>query len=63
MALTPIVSRQSSSASSRREVHAMLADCIVPFVGGWLMNAYFDAHPARDSVSVPVTRRHHPPHH
>jgi hypothetical protein len=23
----------------------MTADCIVPFVGGWLMNKAFDDHP------------------
>ena len=38
----------------------MLADCVVPFVGGWAMNAYFDAHPERDSVPMRVAlHRHH----
>jgi hypothetical protein len=32
----------------------------VPFVGGWLMDAYFDRHPERDSVPVVrVAKRRH----
>jgi hypothetical protein len=23
----------------------MIADCAIPFIGGWLMNKAFDAHP------------------
>jgi hypothetical protein len=66
MALTPIVSGIVVQRElTRREVHVMMADCIVPFIGGWLMNAYFDAHPERDSVPVKVALRprHHRHHH
>jgi hypothetical protein len=28
-----------------REVYVMTADCVIPFVGGWLMEKAFDAHP------------------
>ena len=65
MALTPIVSGIVVQRElTRREVHVMMADCVVPFIGGWLMNAYFDAHPERDSVPVKVAlRRHHRRHH
>jgi hypothetical protein len=57
MALTPLVSGIVVQRElTRREVHAMLANCIVPFVGGWLTDAYFDAHPERDSVPPPVVR-------
>jgi hypothetical protein len=28
-----------------REAYVMTADCIVPFVGGWLMSKAFDDHP------------------
>jgi hypothetical protein len=62
MALSPIVGGIVVQRElTRREVHAMLADCVVPFIGGWLMNAYFDAHPERDSVPpvVLVHHRHH----
>jgi hypothetical protein len=40
----------------------MLANCVIPFVGGWLIDAYFDAHPERDSAPPPVrvsTRHRH----
>jgi hypothetical protein len=62
MALTPMVSAAVVQRElTRREVHVMLANCVVPFVGGWLMDAYFDAHPERDSVPppAPVAMRHH----
>jgi hypothetical protein len=62
MALTPIVSGIVVQRElTRREAHVMIADCIVPFVGGWIMHAYFDAHPERDSVPPPaikVARKH-----
>jgi hypothetical protein len=28
-----------------REAYAMSWDCVIPFVGGWLVNKAFDAHP------------------
>src|ERR1700761_2397615 len=62
MALTPIASGIVVQRElTRREVHEMLANCIVPFVGGWLVDAYFDAYPERDSVPPParVAMRHH----
>jgi len=64
MALTPIVSGIVVQRElTRREAHVMIADCIVPFVGGWLMHAYFDAHPERDSVPPPVVKVAHHRHH
>jgi hypothetical protein len=64
MALTPIVSGIVVHRElTRREVHVMLADCVVPFIGGWIMNAYFDAHPERDSVPPPVMKVAHHKHH
>jgi hypothetical protein len=64
MALTPIVSGIVVQRElTRREAHVMVADCVVPFIGGWIMNAYFDHHPERDSVPPPVVevahRRYH----
>jgi hypothetical protein len=36
----------------------------VPVVGGWLMNAYFNHHPERDSALPPVKAMpHHHRHH
>jgi hypothetical protein len=64
MALTPIVSGIVVQRElTRREVHVMLADCVVPFIGGWVMNAYFDRYPERDSVPPPVVRVAHHKHH
>jgi hypothetical protein len=65
MSLTPIVSGiVVQREMTRREVHVMMANCVVPFVGGWLMNAYFNHHPERDSVPPPVdAMRHHHRHH
>jgi hypothetical protein len=64
MSLTPIVSGiVVQREMTRREVHVMMANCVVPFVGGWLMNSYFNHHPERDSVPPPVMRHHHRHHH
>jgi uncharacterized membrane protein len=47
-ALSPIVAGALVDAKEHRqltsrEVHVMLADCTIPFVGGWLMGKYFDS--------------------
>jgi hypothetical protein len=63
MALTPIASGIVVQRElTRREVHEMLANCIVPFVGGWLVDAYFDAHPDRDSPPPRVVARRYRHH-
>jgi hypothetical protein len=62
MAVSPIIGGIVTQRElTRREVHVMMASCVVPIIGGWLMNAYFDAHPERDSVPVEavVVRKHH----
>jgi hypothetical protein len=46
MALSPIVGTIVVQRElTLREAYVMTADCIVPFVGGWLMNKAFDDHP------------------
>jgi hypothetical protein len=50
MALTPIVGGLLVSYNERRELRSnevlgMAADCVVPIIGGWIMQAAFDAHP------------------
>jgi hypothetical protein len=52
MALSPIVAGALVNANEHREltsreVHVMLADCTIPFVGGWLMGKYWDSLEAR----------------
>jgi len=66
MALTPLASGIVVQRElTRREVHVMIANCIVPVIGGLVMDAYFDAHPERDSVPPPppVRAAHHARHH
>jgi uncharacterized membrane protein len=51
-ALSPIVAGALVNANEHRqltsrEVHVMLADCTIPFVGGWLMGKYWDSLEAR----------------
>jgi hypothetical protein len=48
MSLSPIVAGILVNANEHRqltsrEVHIMLADCTIPFVGGWLMEKYWDS--------------------
>jgi hypothetical protein len=45
-ALSPIVGTIVVQRElTMREAYVMTADCVIPFVGGWLMNKAFDAHP------------------
>jgi len=49
MALAPIVGTVVVQRElTMREAYVMTADCVVPFVGGWLMGQAFDAHPEWD---------------
>jgi len=59
MALSPIVgtivvNRQLTT----HEVHAMTASCIIPIVGGWLVDAAYAAHPEWEG-KVKVAHHHH----
>ena len=46
MALSPIVGTMVINRPlTMREAHVMIADCVVPFLGGWIVNAAFDDHP------------------
>jgi uncharacterized membrane protein len=56
MALSPIVAGALVNANEHRqltsrEVHVMLADCAIPFVGGWLMGKYWDGLEARQRAA------------
>ena len=60
MSLSPIVAGFLVNANEHRqltsrEVHIMLADCTIPFVGGWLMEKYWDSLEAR-AAAVPATQ-------
>jgi hypothetical protein len=70
LALSPIVAGALVNANEHRqltsrEVHVMLADCTIPFIGGWLMGKYWDGlegrqraqgHPQHASVSAAPRR-------
>ncbi len=46
LALSPIVGTVMVRRElTFREAYALTADCVIPFVGGWLVNRAFDAHP------------------
>jgi hypothetical protein len=54
MALSPILAGLLVSANERRELRSsevlgMAADCVLPFIGGWIMQAAFDANPHWDA--------------
>jgi hypothetical protein len=56
MALSPIVAGALVNANEHRqltsrEVHVMLADCTLPFIGGWLMGKYWDGLEARQRAA------------
>jgi hypothetical protein len=42
---------------TQREVWVMTGSCVVPIVGGLLMNAVFDAHPEWEAAPVKVKHR------
>jgi copper(I)-binding protein len=59
MSLSPIVAGILVNANEHREltsreVHVMLADCTIPFVGGWLMEKYWDS--IEPQAAVPGTQ-------
>jgi hypothetical protein len=54
MALSPIISGLLVSYNERRELRSseamgMLADCVIPIIGGWIVKAAYDAHPEWDA--------------
>lgn len=46
LALSPIVGTVMVQRElTFREAYALTADCVIPFIGAWLVNKAFDAHP------------------
>ncbi len=59
LALSPIIAGALVDANEHRqltsrEVHVMMADCTIPFVGGWLMGKYFDSIEAKPAAPSPA---------
>lgn len=62
MALTPMVAaawvhNTEGRPLTQREAMGMGADCVIPFVGGYLINAMFDANPQWEAKAAPARRR------
>ena len=58
MALTPIVSTIVVGRElTMREAHAMVADCVIPFLGSMIVNAAFDDHPEWEGKKKKKPRR------
>ncbi|HZL32324.1 MAG TPA: hypothetical protein VFC54_14860 [Pseudolabrys sp.] len=47
---------------SNREAGVLIGSCVIPIVGGWLVNAAYDAHPEWEPGYKPH-RHHHHKHH
>lgn len=59
-ALSPIVATAVVRRPlTYREAHIMIADCVIPIVGGWLVNAAYDAHPEWDGGGPKWHKHHH----
>lgn len=60
MALSPIVGTIVVNRElTMREAHVMAASCVVPIIGGWLVEAAYDAHPEWEAGVHPHKAPHH----
>jgi hypothetical protein len=58
LALSPIVATVLVQRElTFREAYGLAADCVIPFVGAWLVNKAFDAHPEWEPKAKPVRKR------
>lgn len=65
MAIAPIIGTiVVNRPLTMREGHVLFASCLIPFVGGWLVNAAYDAHPEWEAGTAParVARHHYKKH-
>jgi hypothetical protein len=64
VALSPIVATALKKAPlTYREAHVLIGSCIVPIVGGWLVNAAYDANPQWEPRTASAKRHKHRHHH
>jgi hypothetical protein len=42
-----------------REAHVLFGSCVIPIVGGWLVNAAYNAHPEWEPQPVIVVKKKH----
>jgi len=54
MAVSPMVATAVLNRPlTMREAHVLMASCVLPIIGGWLVNAAYDAHPEWDTDGAP----------
>jgi hypothetical protein len=66
--LSPMIAQAITPERSltNREVGVLVGSCVVPIIGGWLVNKGFDDHPEWETIGVaakPGHWRHHHRHH
>ena len=60
MAVSPMVATVVLNRElTMREGHVLAASCVLPIIGGWLVNAAYDAHPEWDGGGPKMHRHHH----
>jgi len=61
MAVSPIVATAVVNRPlTMREGHVLIASCVLPIIGGWLVNQAYDAHPEWEAASAPApAAKHH----
>jgi hypothetical protein len=42
-----------------REGDVLAVSCVIPIIGGWLVNAAYDAHPEWEAGDRPVVKAHY----
>ena len=65
-AVSPIVATAVLNRPlSFREAHILVGSCVIPIVGGWLVNAAYNAHPEWEPDAKPDHhwKKHHRHHH
>jgi hypothetical protein len=59
MAVSPIVATVVVNRPlTMREAHVLVASCVLPIVGGWLVNEAYNAHPEWEAGSAPPVVKH-----
>lgn len=60
MALSPMVATVVVNRPlTMREAHALVASCVLPIIGGWLVNEAYNAHPEWEAGNAPPPAKHH----
>lgn len=60
MAVSPMVATMVVNRPlTMREAHVLIASCVLPIVGGWLVNEAYNAHPEWEAGAAPPVVKHH----